>query len=135
MLSHCKNFLSPRLSQWGNRGFQVKEARLQATKLAYSQKGGWQAGVDQAILDGSLDYKTGEPLRLSARLDAKGAKFSSADSSESVRISPSNGPVELKFNPDRKSIAINGKFANDSGELLWGKFFADMKTQKPVLDT
>jgi len=120
--------------EWGNRGFHVQEARLQATKLAYNQKGGWQAGVDQAILDGSLDYKIGEPLRLSARLDAKGAKFASADSSRVGENFSLNGPVALKFNPDRKSIAINGKFANDSGELLWGKFFADMKALKPVLD-
>ena len=75
--------------QWSNRGFHVQEAKLQATKLVYNQKGGWQAGVDQAILDGSLDYKIGEPLKLSARLDAKGAKFASADNiPESVRIFP-----------------------------------------------
>lgn len=120
--------------QWSNRGFHVQEAKLQATKLAYNQKGGWQAGVDQAILDGSLDYKIGEPLNLSAKLDAKGAKFASADSSRVGENFSLNGPVALKFNPDRKSITINGKFANDSGELLWGKVFADMKALKPVLD-
>ena len=120
--------------EWGNSGLRLKEAKLQATKVAYNRKGGWQTGFEQVRLDSDLDYKGSEPPKLSGTLEATGGKFSSPDSSKVGENFSLAGPFKVTFHREKKSITVSGKFASKSGELLWGKFFGDLKTQKPVLD-
>jgi hypothetical protein len=120
--------------EWTKPALRFKETNLRAAKLTYATKERWQAAADKLQLDGSLDYRANQPLKVSGRIDSTGVKFSSPDNSKVGENLSLKGPFELTTNREKQTISMAGKFAADTGELLWGKFFGDLKNQKPVLD-
>ena len=120
--------------EWSKPALRFTETKLRAAKLTYAPKERWQATAEKLHLDGSLDYRANQPLKISGRIDSAGVKFSSPDSSKGGENFSLNGPFELTTNGEKQTISIAGKFTTVSGELLWGKFFGDLKNQKPVLD-
>ncbi|MSP40956.1 MAG: hypothetical protein EXR70_20905 [Deltaproteobacteria bacterium] len=118
--------------EWTKPAFRFKETKLQANKIAYSPKGRWQAGADKLQIGATFDYQADQPLKFAGRVDSSGMKFKSPDDGKVGENLSFNGPFEVIA--DGTQISVSGKFSADSGELLWGKFFGDLKTQKPVLE-
>jgi hypothetical protein len=119
--------------EWMNPALRIKEAKLSTTKLAYAVKDRWQGAAERMQVSASLDFKADEPLKISGRIEAAGAKFNSPDSSKVGENLSLGGPFDLTLFPAKSLASINGKFAIETGELLWGKFFGDLKSQKPTL--
>jgi hypothetical protein len=120
--------------EWSKQALHFKDAKLLANKIVYSPKERWQAAVDKLQIGVAFDYQADRPLKLSGRIDGSGIKFKSPDDSKVGENLSLNGPFELVADAAKTSVSIGGKFSADSGELLWGKFFGDVKTQKPVLE-
>ena len=120
--------------EWAKPVLRFTESKIRADKIAYITKGRWQAAAEKLQFDGSFDYQTDQPLKLSGRIETTGAKFNSPDSikvGENLNLS---GPFELATEVDKETTRLSGKFTVSNGELLWGKFFGDLKTQRPVLE-
>jgi hypothetical protein len=120
--------------EWSKPALHFKEAKLEANKIVYSPKQRWQAAADKLQIRAAFDYQADQPIKFSGRIDARGIKFKSPDDSKVGENATLNGPFELVADPATNSTRLSGKFSADSGELLWGKFFGDLKSQKPVLD-
>jgi hypothetical protein len=120
--------------EWSKQALHFKDAKLEANKIVYSPKERWQAAADKLQIGAAFDYQADQPLKLSGRIDATGMKFKSPDDGKVGENLSVSGPFELIADAATTSVSINGKFSADSGELLWGKFFGDLKTQKPVLE-
>ena len=120
--------------EWSKPALHFKETKIQANKIVYSPKERWQAAADQLQISAAFDYQADQPLKLSGHIDGAGMKFKSPDDGKVGENISLNGPFELVADPATNSTRLSGKFSADSGELLWGKFFGDLKSQKPVLD-
>ncbi len=120
--------------EWSKQALDFKEAKLQANKIVYSPKGRWQAAADTLQIGGAFDYQADRPLKISGRIDGTGVKFKSPDDSKVGENVSLSGPFELVADPATNSTRLSGKFTASSGELLWGKFFGDLKSQNPVLE-
>lgn len=120
--------------QWVDSALRVKEAKVQATKLAYMEKDRWQGMTERIDATATVEYKSAEPLKISGRLDAAGGKFSSPDNAKVGENLHVRGPFELVYDPAKKTTSVTATFSAERGDILWGKFFGDLKTQTPVLD-
>ncbi|HYA30346.1 MAG TPA: hypothetical protein VEI95_16145 [Acidobacteriota bacterium] len=120
--------------EWVKPTLRLKQNQIRAEKIAYSTKDRWQAAAEKLQIDGSFDYQANQPLKLTGHLDTTGAKFNSPDNAKVGENLNLSGPFELATDKGKESTSLRGKFIVDSGELLWGKFFADLKSQRPMLE-
>ncbi|HSK30688.1 MAG TPA: hypothetical protein VLA17_12065, partial [Candidatus Limnocylindria bacterium] len=120
--------------EWAESALRVHEAKVQATKLAYAEKDRWQGAADKIDAVATFEYKPAQPLKISGRFDASGGKFSSPDNATVGESFALRAPFELLFDSKKNMARVTGTISAEGGELLWGKFFGDLKAQKPVLD-
>ena len=120
--------------EWIKPALRIKEAKLNATKLAYGANDRWQASAERMQASASFDFKADEPLKISGELATTGGKFSSPDGSKVGENLTVGGSFEITARPADKSTSLSGKFRAKSGDLLLGKFFGDLKTQLPLIE-
>jgi hypothetical protein len=120
--------------QWTKPALRIKEATLNATKLAYGTKDRWQGSAERMQASASFDFKANESLKISGQFATAGGKFTSPDSSKVGENLSLSGPFEITFLPGKNSTGVTGKLTAATGEVLWGKFFGDLKTERPALE-
>ncbi len=120
--------------EWLRPTWRVGEAQLTALKLTYGDKDRWQAAADRVQASATMDLAPDQPVKITGRLKSAGGKFASPDGSKLGENFVIDGVFELRSDPAKHSIGLGGKFRADAGELLWGKFFADLKLQQPVIE-
>jgi hypothetical protein len=120
--------------EWITPSLRFKEAKLNATKIVYGAKDRWQGSAERMQASASFDFKANEPLKISGQFTTAGGKFSSPDSSKAGDNLTLGGPFEITFLPGKNSTSVTGKLTAEAGEVLWGKFFGDLKTPRPVLE-
>lgn len=119
---------------WFRPAWRIGEAQWTAVKLVYGEKTGWQASTERVQGVASADLATGQPVKISGRFESAGGKFASADGSklgENLKIA---GTFDLRSDAARRSISLGGDFRADGGEILWGKYFSDLKEPQPRLE-
>ncbi|MBM4297751.1 MAG: hypothetical protein FJ143_08430, partial [Deltaproteobacteria bacterium] len=110
------------------------DGRVQLRGTSGQTSDGTSASAGQVIIDGKLAYPANESLRIEGQLQLANAKFAAADSARVGENLALNGSFSAAMNPAKNLISIGSKLNIDGGEVLWGKFFGDLKTQKPVLE-
>lgn len=120
--------------EWIKPTLRFTATKIRANKLVYTPKERWQAATEKLQLDAAFDYRAGQAVRLSGLIESAGVKFSSADSAKVGENLSLRGPFELVVDPAKSAASLSGKFSAGGGELLWGKFFGDLKSQSPVLE-
>jgi hypothetical protein len=120
--------------EWTTPSLRFKEAKLDATKIVYGAKDRWRGSAERLQATASFMLKGDEPLKISGQFTTAGGKFTSPDSSKVGENLLLRGPFEITFLPGKNSTSVTGKLTAETGEILWGKFFGDLKTQKPVLE-
>jgi len=119
--------------EWTGHALRIGELKLSAARFAYAPKAGWQGGAEKLELLSTLDYQAGQPTKMAGRIGVSGGKFNSPENTELGEKLSFAGPFELTAHPAQETTTVSGKFTVDAGELLWGKFFGDLKNQRPVL--
>lgn len=120
--------------EWSHPALRVSAAKLTALKLAYGEKERWQGAAERMQASATLEFKANEPWKISGRFESAGGKFSSPDNSKVGENLSLDGDFAFVSAPAKHSTSISGKFRAESGELLWGKFFGDLKTQQPRVE-
>lgn len=120
--------------EWSDSALLVSDSKMQATQIAYSEKERWQSTAERVEASASLEYKPAEPMKISGRIDVGGGKFSSPDSTKIGENLTFRGPFELILDATKSKASLVGTFSAGTGELLWGKFFGDLKSQSPALE-
>jgi hypothetical protein len=80
-----------------------------------------------------LEQKANAPARAAGQLRINQARFTSLDGArvgENLMIA---GRFEVASHHDLEEISLNGRLDLQRGEILWEKFFADLKLQRPSL--
>jgi hypothetical protein len=120
--------------RWKNSALRINDAKLSGTQVIYGAKDQWQASAEQLLVSASFEVERDAGFKISGAFTTGGGKFSSPDSAkvgENIKLS---GPFEIAWLPGKASIHLNGNWRAEAGEILWGKFFADLKTRAPALE-
>jgi hypothetical protein len=126
------NFTAP--LEWSPSVLHIREAKLVGTKLSYGGKDRWQMAAERMQVIASTDLPAAELLRISGSLATAGGKFSSPDNSKVGENLAIQGPFQLAWRGAKNTATISGNITAEGGEILWGKFFADLKAPKPALE-
>jgi hypothetical protein len=119
---------------WNASSLKLKNVSIKGQSLASGAKDRTQAGAEQVQINGSLDYTTEAPLVANGRVQINGGRFASADRTKIGENLLLSGTVEVVSSTARHPMRVAGKLSLERGEMLWGKFFADLGGQRPVLD-
>ncbi|MGE5217581.1 MAG: hypothetical protein ACM3SP_11325 [Chloroflexota bacterium] len=119
--------------EWASPGLQVKEATFAAANLNYGGDNRWQLAAARLQASASSDLKANEPWKIHGRFETAGGKFNSPDSAKVGENLSLGGAFEVAARSGDDSLNVAGKINLDAGELLWGKFFGDLKARKPEL--
>jgi hypothetical protein len=116
---------------WANGQLAVQNGRIDANKFSLDE-GKLRSGVAQAEI-GAISYDPKKPGLITAQIKLSGGQFSSGDSSKVGENLALDGSVEIITQKQRKSTSVLARLSLTAGELLWGKFFGELKAQKPAL--
>ena len=119
---------------WLRPGWRIGEARLRADKLSYGEKNSWQALAERLQAHATAEFVSGQPIKITGGFETPAGKFSSADASrlgENLKI---DGSFDLRSDPANHATSLAGTVGAAGGEILWGKFFTDLKGPQPRLE-
>lgn len=119
---------------WNTSSLKLENVSIKGQSLASGAKDRTQAGAEQVQINGSLEYTTEAPLVASGRVRVNGGRFASADGTKIGENLLLSGTVDVVSRTARRPMRVSGKLSLQRGEMLWGKFFADLGGQRPVLD-
>ncbi len=120
--------------EWNSPTLHIKEATLDAANFIYVRENRWQLAAARIQASASSTFTANEPWKISGRFETTGGKFNSPDSAKVGENLALSGSFEAAPRSGADSLSLAGKVKVSTGELLWGKFFGDLKTQKPELD-
>lgn len=119
---------------WLRPGWRIGEATVSAEKLSYGEKSSWQGLVEGLRANATAEIVSGQPVKITGGFETATGKFSSVDTSrlgENLKI---GGSFDLRSDPANHSISVTGTIGATGGEILWGKFFTDLKEPQPRFD-
>jgi hypothetical protein len=117
---------------WTEGAMRVPDLRVSANHLALHQENR-ELSAREMRLEGDIERKSGQPLRASGKLEVSGGSFATSDGSkvgENLRLD-ARLTATVGGHAD---IASTGTLKILEGEILWGKFFGNLKTRRPALD-
>jgi hypothetical protein len=117
---------------WMPPALQIDGAKLNIAKLDYTWPNRWQTAAERLHGTASLAISPHEPLSINGRFETAGGKFNSPDNDKIGENLALNGSFEWTSRPKAGSYGFDVKFAVDTGEILWGKFFTDLKPRQPT---
>lgn len=117
---------------WSNGQLAAQNGRFEGKKFTFEGSNKSKSAIAQIDL-GAITYDPKKPRTVTAQVKLSGGQFSSADSSKVGESLAMDGSVEVTAKGENQTTAIAAKLDVSAGELLWGKFFGDLKSQKPAL--
>jgi hypothetical protein len=124
------NLIAP--FEWVNSSLSASNIQVQGKSLA-ATSGTTQFGADELKIDGALESKANEPLKTSARFRLARGRYATSDGLKMGENLTLGGRIEASTS-DKRVTTVSGSLEFEQGEILWGKFFGDLKSQKPALD-
>jgi hypothetical protein len=119
---------------WTASSLKLKDVSFRGQSLISGAQDRTQAGAEQVQINGSLAYTPEAPLVVNGRVQINGGRFASADGTKLGENLLLSGSVEVVSNTERHPMRVAGKLSLQRGEMLWGKLFADLGGQRPVLE-
>ena len=117
---------------WANGQLAIQSGRIAGNKFSFAGGDKFKGALAQAEI-AAISYDSKKPGLVTAQIKLAGGQFASADSSQVGEGLALDGTVEITAQPQSQATAMIARLNITAGELLWGKFFGDLKTQKPVL--
>jgi hypothetical protein len=118
--------------EWVNSSLRAGNIQVQGKSLA-AARDAVQFAADELKLDGTLEVKPNEPLKTSTRFRLARGGYATRDGSKIGENLILAGRFEIISRTNRL-MTVTGSLDFEQGEILWGKFFGDLKSQQPSLD-
>jgi hypothetical protein len=118
--------------EWVNSSLRAGDVRIQGKTLALKSSA-VQFTAEELQLDGGLESKPGQPLRTNSKLRLLRGRYATADGSKMGENFNLTGHLDMT-NGAKNLFSASGSLNIEEGEILWGKFFGDFKSQKPAID-
>jgi hypothetical protein len=120
--------------QWTGSKLVAKNISVDAKRLRAAQKGPWTVSAEELRLTGNLEQEMSGATNVAAQWRMGPASFASADASRVGENLLATGRLEGRRDSAGAHTSIAGKLVIERGEVLWGKFFTDLKSQRPSLE-
>jgi hypothetical protein len=124
------NLIAP--FEWTSASFSADNIQIEGKSLA-AARNTTEFAADELKLDGALESKPNEPLKTSGKFRLARGRYATADGSKMGENLTLAGRFEVVHSATR-SMTLSGSLNFEQGEILWGKFFGDLKSQKPSVD-
>jgi hypothetical protein len=120
--------------QWVKSSFSAHDVQLQGKKLVLNGSGRTRVAADEIRFGGELDGKAKQPLKALGTLRITGGRFATADNAKMGENLTASGHFAAAVDRARHTTSAKGTLVVEQGELLWGKFFGDLKAQRSSLE-
>jgi hypothetical protein len=124
------NLIAP--FEYVNSSLRAGDVRISGKALAL-EGGAVQFAAEEIQVDGGLEFKPGQPLRTNGKFRLLGGRYATPDGSKMGEHFNLAGHLDMS-NGEEKIFSLSGSLKIEAGEILWGKFFGDLKPQKPAID-
>jgi hypothetical protein len=107
-------------------------ARLSGLDLVLRRPGQLELSAKAIRAGGTLQWKQDDPVEVSGTMQVEQGTFASADGTkigEKLSISTRFDSIRID-----SRVAVAGKLDVHQGEILWNKFYGDLKTHRPTLE-
>lgn len=119
--------------EWTGASFRARDIQLSGKKLAV-KRDRMEISAGEVHFAGTVENKAGEPVKIAGGVRINQARFASANGSTIGENLALRGRFETTAGRDSSEISVSGKLDVDQGEMLWGKFFGDLKLQRPSFE-
>jgi hypothetical protein len=115
---------------WLSSALQVDGAKLDLVNIDYGGSDRWQATAKRLGASGSAAIQAGQ-TSIRGRFETAGGKFNSPGNDKIGENLALSGSFEWFFRPKTNSHRFSAELGVDTGDILWGQFFTDLKARKP----
>ena len=119
---------------WTATSLRAADVQISGKKLLVRSTSQMPMSAEDLTAGGTLESRVHEPLKLAGHIHIRQGRFASLDGTRVGENLHAAGRFESTIARDRKQTAITGKLDITQGEILWGKFFGDLKPQRPAFD-
>ena len=116
---------------WSKGVVQIKDAKITAEKIGYLRLNRWQAAAERTALTASTELSDGAPIEIAGSVEMNGAKFISPDRKNIGENLTARGPLKIAWLANQRIARVVAALTGESGEILWDKFFLELKTTRP----
>jgi hypothetical protein len=118
--------------EWVDASFRADNVQISGKQLVFNQRARTQISGEEIRLDGKLEKKVNEPIRSSSRISIRHVRFATPDGSKMGENLVLNALLDATFSQENGVSSAKGRLDIEQGEILWDKFFGDLKTQQPA---
>jgi hypothetical protein len=120
--------------RWTDDSFRAGDIQLSGRKILAQLENQMKISADTVRVTGTLDKKKDEAVKAAGTVLIHQGAFASGDGSkmgEKLSLAARFASIEVR---DGDSVSLAGKVDIEQGEVLWGKFYGDLKSQQPTLE-
>jgi hypothetical protein len=118
---------------WAGAKLAAENVSLSGKKLRTTGASPISITAEDVRITGSLEHQSGGAIQALAQWQIGRAGFASADASRIGENLGAAGKLDIRRRPHAPATALAGTFVIERGEVLWGKFFADLRAHQPSL--
>lgn len=120
--------------RWSDGSFRAENFRFSGQKLVMQRKGQIEISAETVSVAGIFEQKRDEEMQAAGTLRIQRAAFASTDGSKMGQNLALEARVDSLRLGAGDGVSLACKLEIMRGELLWGKFYGDVKTQRPTLE-
>jgi hypothetical protein len=120
--------------QWTNGSLQVKDLQLAGKTLAIDRKDQTKISAEEVLVGADFTKTNTDPLKSGGKFEIRRGRFTNSDGSKAGENLTLNARFNATSTSDNNFHSVVGKVSFEQGEVLWGKFYGDLKTVRPGLD-
>jgi hypothetical protein len=119
---------------WTNGSLLAREVQIQANSLSANRQDRTTFAADEIRVNAALEKKPDHPLNASGKMRILRGRFATADGSKAGEKIDLNGRFDTRVAGEKQVTSLAGNLQIEQGELLWGKFFGDLRARRPTAD-
>ncbi|HWO43462.1 MAG TPA: hypothetical protein VNO43_16855 [Candidatus Eisenbacteria bacterium] len=116
--------------EWSDGSLRSQRLILQAKRVAVETNGSAQFSAAELRFEGDVETGRGGPAA-TGRLQLTGGRFALPGANKIGENFAAAGRIAAAFDMARR-VSLTGRVSIANGQLLWGKFFADLKAYRPT---
>ncbi|MDH3443890.1 MAG: hypothetical protein OEN50_08215, partial [Deltaproteobacteria bacterium] len=120
--------------RWADGFFHAGDLRLFGRKLNVHSKNQIKISAEAVRIAGTLEKKPDDAARINGRVRIEQGAFASADGSKIGEKLALEARIDSLRVGDGGGVSLTGKVDVAQGEVLWGKFYGDLKSRRPTLE-
>ncbi len=118
---------------WANSRFRAGDVQITGKDLLARQKSALPLAAEELRISGILEGSADAPLKAAGQIRVHRGRFAALDGTRVGENLALAGRFETSIGQDTGDSAMSGNLVIEQGEVLWGKFFGDLRAERPSL--